>query len=166
MEKGLGHPAGELEKSAFFSIMAAFPTGVAVVTAMDGNRPRGLATNAFCSVSAEPPLVLVCVDNGSRTLPALLASGAFVVNFLAEGRAELTGVFASKADDKFAGVAWRTGENGMPVLHEDAIAWAECAVEREVEAGDHVIVIGRVLGGRAPAADARPLVYFRRGFAV
>ena len=154
-----------IRQDEFFAIMSAFPTGVAIVTtlAADGE-PRGCTTNAVCSVSAEPPLLLVCLDKGSRTLPALFHSKRFVVNFLAEGRDELARLFASKADDKFAAVAWEPGIAGMPCLREDSLAYAECVTEQELEAGDHVIVTGLVVGGLAPDPASVPILYFRRSY--
>ncbi len=147
--------------------MSAFPTGVAVVTTLDEQgRPRGLTAQSVASVSAEPPLLLVCIDRVSRTLPALRASGRFVVNFLRADRNALCAVFASKAADKFAGVAWRRAANGMPVLHEDSLAHAECTTERELEAGDHIVVVGLVVGGEPPTEHGVPLVYYRRTFAA
>ena len=149
----------------FFAIMSAFPTGVAVVTTLDADGgPRGLTTNALCAVSAEPPLLLVCVDRESRTLPALRHSRRFVVNFLAERRDELARVFASKVDDKFAGVDWTPGLGGMPCLRTDSLAYAECAVEQELEAGDHVVFTGLVEGGLAPDPASVPILYFRRTY--
>jgi flavin reductase (NADH) len=154
-----------IRQEDFFAIMSAFPTGVAIVTSLDvDGEPRGCTTNAVCSVSAEPPLLLVCLDKGSRTLPALFHSKRFVVNFLAEGRDELARLFASKADDKFAGVAWEPGTTGMPCLREDSLAYAECATEQELEAGDHVIVTGLVVGGLAPDPASVPILYFRRSY--
>src|SRR3989440_8045725 len=92
-------------------IMACFPTGVAIVTAHEaGDRPRGLTLSAFCAVSLDPPLVLVCVDKGSNTLPALRESGGFTVNFLAGGREHLAVLYASKAEEKFDDIAWRRPE--------------------------------------------------------
>lgn len=152
-------------RDEFFAIMSAFPTGVAVVTTLDADgTPRGLTTNALCSVSAEPPLLLVCVDRSSRTLPGLLHSGRFVVNFLAERRDELARVFASKAEDKFAGVEWTPGLGGMPCLRADSLAYAECVIEQRVEAGDHVIVTGLVEAGMTPDPDSVPILYFRRSY--
>ncbi len=113
--------------------MSAFPTGVA-------------------------PLLLVCIDRASRTLPAVRASGRFVVNFLRADRDVLCAVLASKTEDKFAGVAWRVAANDMPVLHEDSLAYAECATQWELQAGDHVVLIGLVVGGEPPIADVVPLV--------
>jgi flavin reductase (DIM6/NTAB) family NADH-FMN oxidoreductase RutF len=154
-----------VSRDEFFAIMSAFPTGVAVVTTLDADgRPRGLTTNALCAVSADPPLLLVCVDKESRTLPALLHSRRFVVNFLAEQRDHLARVFASKADDKFADVAWEPGIGGMPCLSEDSLAYAECETEQELEAGDHVVLTGLVVGGLAPDPDSVPILYFRRSY--
>ena len=129
-----------LDREAFFEVMASFPTGVAIVTTVsDDGAPRGLTTTAVCSVSANPPTILVCVDLGSRTLAALRATRAFVVNFMGEGRSELCLLFASKAEDKFARVTWQPTRAGLPVLHEDVLAWAECSTLHELEVGDHVL---------------------------
>jgi flavin reductase (NADH) len=152
-------------REEFFAIMSAFPTGVAVVTTLDvDGEPRGLTTNALCAVSADPPLLLVCLDRESRTLPALLHSKRFVVNFLSEQRDELAQLFASKADDKFASVAWEPGLCGLPCLRADSLAYAECETEQELEAGDHVIVTGLVVGGLAPDPASVPILYFRRSY--
>ena len=143
-----------LGRDEFFAIMSAFPTGVAVVTTRDEQgRPRGLTAQSVASVSAEPPLLLVCIDRASRTLPALRASGQFVVNFLRADRDALCAIFASRAEDKFARVAWREAANGMPVLHDDSLAYAECTTEQELEVGDYVVVIGLVGGGEPPSTS-------------
>jgi flavin reductase (DIM6/NTAB) family NADH-FMN oxidoreductase RutF len=152
-------------REEFFAIMSAFPTGVAVVTTLDADgEPRGLTTNAVCAVSAEPPLLLVCVDRESRTLPALLHSGRFVVNFLVERRDDLARLFATKADDKFDGVDWTPGLGGMPCLRADSLAYAECVIEQRLEAGDHVILTGLVEAGLTPDPESVPILYFRRSY--
>jgi flavin reductase (DIM6/NTAB) family NADH-FMN oxidoreductase RutF len=147
-------------------IMACFPTGVAVVTAHEsGDRPRGLTLSAFCAVSLEPPLVLVCIDKGSNTLPAMRDSGGFTVNFLAGGREHLAVLYASKADEKFQDIVWRRPDipEGGPVLHEDSAAYAVCITRQAIEAGDHWVFIGEVRDGAV--IDGRlPLVYHRRAF--
>src|ERR1700730_4203318 len=87
--------------------MSCFPTGVAVVTAREaGQLTRGLTISAFCPVSLEPPLVLVCLARTSTTPPALQAAGGFTVNFLAGGREHLAVLYASKAEEKFEGIGW------------------------------------------------------------
>ena len=145
--------------------MSAFPTGVAIVTTLDADgQPRGLTTNAVCAVSAEPPMLLVCVDRTSRTLEALRHARRFVVNFMSDGCADLCALFASKADDKFANVAWEPGLGGVPLLLEDALAIAECRTEQELEAGDHLILTGVVESGRAPDPERVPILYYRRAY--
>lgn len=152
-------------REEFKAIMSAFPTGVAIVTTLEPDgTPRGLTTNAVTSVSAEPPILLVCVDRDSRTLPALLHTKRFVVNFMRDDHEEICRRFASKADDKFADVAWTPGKGGVPILHEGAVAHAECVTLDELEIGDHVVVTGRVEAGTGPAADDKPIVYFRRSY--
>jgi flavin reductase (DIM6/NTAB) family NADH-FMN oxidoreductase RutF len=154
-----------MDRATFFAIMGAFPTGVGIVTAMDDHQePRGLTSNALCSVSAEPPLMLVCVDKNSNTLPALRYSRKFVVNYLAAGRGNLANLFASKEPDKFQNVSWRPASNSMPLLHTDSIAHAECVVTHEIEAGDHFVFIAEVVDGQPPAPGTKPLMYFRRTY--
>lgn len=128
-------------------------------------KPRGLTLSAFCAVSLDPPLVLVCIDKSSNTLPALRAAGGFTVNFLAGGREHLAVLYASKAEEKFEGIAWVPPEvdEGGPVLHEDSAAYAVCTTRRSIEAGDHWVFIGEVRAG-AVIEGRLPLVYHRREF--
>ena len=148
----------------FRRVMASFPAGVAVVTTLDPEgRPRGLTTTALASVSLEPPLLLVCVDRASRTLPALRHARAFAVNVLGARHARLAHHFASKADDKFAELTWARGGDGLPILQEHCVAWAECLTRQEFDAGDHVILIGEVVRGEAES-DRASLIYLRRAF--
>ena len=131
-------------------IMACFPSGVAIVTASEADgKPRGLTLSAFCAVSLSPPLVLVCVDKTSNTLPALQAAGGFTVNFLAGGRDHLAVLYASKAEEKFEGIPWRPPDQreGGPILHEDSAAYAVCITRQAIEAGDHWVFIGEVHAG-------------------
>ena len=143
----------------FRDVVGAFPTGVTVVTAPG---PAGLTTNAFSSVSLDPPLVLVCFDNGSRTLPAVRESGRYAVNVLRAGQEDLAAVFASKAvaEEKFASVT-HTIAHGVPVL-DDALAWIACEVVSLVDAGDHTIGIGRVEALEVFEGD--PLLFFRGAY--
>ncbi|MBA2764158.1 MAG: flavin reductase family protein [Thermoleophilaceae bacterium] len=154
-----------VSREEFVSIMSAFPTGVAIVTTLDEEgRPRGLTTNAVCAVSAEPPMLLVCVDRTSRTLAALRHAKRFVVNFMSESGAEVCALFASKSDDKFAQVDWEPGLGGVPRLTGDALAYAECLTEQELEAGDHLILIGLVEAGSAPDPERAPILYYRSAY--
>ena len=156
-----------IEKQTFFEVMASFPSGVAVVTTTtEDGVPRGLTTTAVCSVSADPPTVLVSVDLGSRTLAALRERGAFAVNFIGEGRSDLCLLFASKEADKFARVPWAASDGGLPLLHEDALAWAECTTLQEVTVGDHVLLIALVEDGGVRPELEPPLLYYRRSWGV
>jgi flavin reductase (DIM6/NTAB) family NADH-FMN oxidoreductase RutF len=154
-----------VDPDTFRRIMSALAGGVAVVTTVDEDgEPRGLTSTAVTAVSLDPPLLLACVGRFSRTLPAIRYSGRFTVNLIESEAAPVAVRFASKDDDKFADAVWRPGRNGCPVLHGHAIAWAECRVEREVEAGDHVIFIGAVEHGAVGGHEQAPLTYFRSRF--
>ncbi len=155
-----------VDRERFRSLAGSFPTGVTIITARapDGT-PRGLTTQSFIGLSTEPPLMLVSIDKTSRTLAALLGARGFVINFLKTGAEEVSTVFASKSDDKFAGVAWRPSDvaDGAPILVDAVHAYAECLTDRTLEAGDHVVIIGRVEGGAV--LGGTPLLYYRRTYA-
>ena len=156
-----------IARESFFEVMASFPSGVAIVTTVDlDGVPRGLTTTAVSSVSADPPTILVCVDVGSRTLAALRVSRKFVVNFVGQGRSPLCLLFASKIDDKFDHVPWRQTRMGLPLLHEDVLAWAECSTLHDLEVGDHVILVARVEDGGVMPELEPPLMYYRRSWGV
>jgi flavin reductase (DIM6/NTAB) family NADH-FMN oxidoreductase RutF len=161
------HRGRTVSRQTFFEIMASFPSGVVVVTTLEpGGAPRGQTTTAVASVSADPPTVLVCVDQSSRTLAGLRARRRFVLNFMCEGRSHLCLLFASKADDKFAVVDWRPTATGLPLLHRDALAWAECEIVHDVEIGDHALLVARVEGGGVQPELEPPLMYYRRSWGV
>jgi flavin reductase (DIM6/NTAB) family NADH-FMN oxidoreductase RutF len=156
----------EMDSDLFREIMSGFPAGVTVVTAYDAEgHPQGLTVNAFCSVSVSPPLVLVCVDKRSNTLPAIQDSRAFTVNFLSSENQELAMLFASKREDKFVGVPFdRPRSVGGPILREHYMAYVACSTWQEVDAGDHLVFIGRVQDGEVNE-ERYPLVYGARRFA-
>ncbi|MFM9448308.1 flavin reductase family protein [Streptomyces acidiscabies] len=154
-----------IDAAVFRDAFASLPAPVAVITTTDDRgTPKGLTSTAVSAVSMDPPLLLVCVDKSSRTLPALLGSAGFVVNFLAEEAEHVSRQFASKTGDKFAGVTHRPSARAghAPVLHADSVAHLECATESRIEAGDHWILLGRVLGGEAH--DRGALLYHRRSY--
>ena len=157
--------SGELlDPVPFREIMGHYPTGVTVVTASDQDgTPVGLTANSVTSVSLDPPLVLVCVSEKSSSLQAILASGGFAVNILGAGAADTAVRFAENTDrsDRFEGVGFSIKEGGGPVL-EGVVAWIACGLYRTFEAGDHVILVGRVRDGAAAGGD--PLLFFRRRY--
>lgn len=147
----------------FRDAIGSFPTGVAVVTANGERGPAGLTTNAITSLSLDPVLLLVCFDNGSRTLPVVRESRRFAVNLLRAGQHDVAATFASKrvAAEKFAAVT-HTVAHGVPVL-DGALAWFVCELRELLPGGDHTIGIGEVSElDFDPAGE--PLVFFRGAY--
>lgn len=157
-----------IDRQAFRDVMSAFPSGVVVVTAygQDG-KPRGLTVSAFSAVSLEPPLALVCIAKTSNTLPAVQHTNGFTANILAAGREQLARRMATKASEKFDGLAWRRSESGRggPILDGDTVAWAVCTLRETVEAGDHWVLIGSVVEGSHRAGVA-PMIFSRREYGL
>ena len=89
-----------------------------------------------------------------------------MINFIGEGRSEICLLFASKVEDKFDRVAWRPTDGGLPLLHDDVLAWAECSTVHDLEVGDHVILVARVDGGGVQHELDPPLMYYRRSWGV
>lgn len=124
----------------------AFLTGVTVVTTFnEEGAPIGFTANSFTSVSLDPPLLLVCLAKTSRNYAALTGAPGFGVNILSEGQKDVSNTFARPVEDRFASVDWQRGPHGAPVF-SDVAAWFDCAKHELVDAGDHVILIGRVEG--------------------
>ncbi len=121
-----------------------FMTGVTVVTTKQADGiPRGFTANSFCSVSLDPPLLSVCVSKFADSLDTFNAAGGFAVNILSEHQTEISSLFASKRQDKFDQADWRNGPQGHPIL-DQVSAWFDCQVEQRIDAGDHMMLIGRV----------------------
>ncbi len=140
-------------------MLGHFATGVTVITAIDDGEPVGMAANSFTSVSLEPPLVLFCAATSSTTWPRIQRSGAFTVNILGSHQEDVSRLFATRGADRFGTVAWRIGVGGSPVL-DDVLAYLDCTIDAEHDAGDHVIVVGRVLD-LGITAEASPLLFHR-----
>jgi 3-hydroxy-9,10-secoandrosta-1,3,5(10)-triene-9,17-dione monooxygenase reductase component len=145
-------------RRAFRDAIGRFATGVCVVTTSGPSGPAGLTTNAVSSLSLDPLLVLVCFDNGSRTLPVVRESGRFAVNVLRAGQEDLATVFASKlvAEEKFEQVTHQE-RGGVPVL-DDALAWMACELRALHPGGDHTIGVGEVVA--MGHEDGEPLLFY------
>ncbi|MER6632155.1 flavin reductase family protein [Streptomyces sp. NPDC000987] len=154
----------QVDLHTFRSVMGSLPTGVSVVTSVTSDgEPRGLTCSAVCSVSASPPLLLVCVKHPSGTLEAIHESSVFAVNFLSSGMAETARTFASPVPERFSGVAWSPGKRiAAPVLDAN-VATAECILTSSYLAGDHQILIGRLVHGDVSTTHT-PLAYWRAQF--
>ncbi len=142
----------------FRAVMRRFPTGVTIVTTAYGGRPKGFTASAFTSVSAEPPMVLVCVNRQARSHPLISAAGKFCVNVLQLEQQTLAEDFALHGrEDPFAAFPHRTAKTGAPVL-DGALAFFDCELADEHTAGTHTIFIGRVLA--CAGTSGAPLGYF------
>lgn len=151
-----------LDEARYRNVLGHFPTGVTVVTGSSSKGPVGMAIGSFSSVSLDPPLVAFYPTKTSRSWPVIEESGHFCVNILAETQEDICRVFASRSDDKFAGIGWGHASSGSPRLH-DVLAWIDCRIERVADAGDHYLVLGEVLDlGSEP--EGRPLLFFRGGY--
>ncbi|MFE3598810.1 flavin reductase [Streptomyces sp. NPDC059096] len=138
-----------------------FITGVTVVTTDDDGTPRGLAVNAFSSISLDPPMVLVCVQRSSSTHPALHRASHLGISILAAEQLDVAKVFAGKGDDKFDRISWTPGAFGPPLI-DGACARLEVEIGERLEAGSHTVFTGRVVS--ACHTDLAPLVYSGGGF--
>lgn len=141
--------------------MGSLASGVSVVTVLDQDgRPAGFTCSAVCSISMHPPLLLASAHRLSTTMQLIVSQRRFVVNILSAQAQEVSQTFASPLPDKFQAMAWGPGAvTGMPVL-EATVAHAECELDRAIEAGDHVLLLGRITGGTAHP-EGLPLAYWR-----
>lgn len=148
--------SGEPDQEMMKGFNRKFITGVTVVTTNDGERPRGLAVNAYCSVSIEPPLVLVCVQKTSSTYPALFRATHLGINILSTEQRQTVSTFASKAADKFADLDWHGGPSGSPLIDGSSAA-LEAEIKERFQAKTHTVFICRVR--HAEVTEAEPMVY-------
>jgi flavin reductase (DIM6/NTAB) family NADH-FMN oxidoreductase RutF len=151
-----------IDPDLFRSVLGRFATGITVVTTRDERGDHGMTVSAFSSLSLEPPLILVCVAHDATMTPVITTAKDFVVNILSDGQEALSRRFSSQLDDRFAGIGFTRGERGVVIL-DDVLAWMECRVLNCYVEGDHTIITGAV--ERAHARDARPLLYYRGGYA-
>lgn len=134
----------EIDPRALRSAFGTFMTGVTVVTTRDSDgQPVGFTANSFTSVSLDPPLILICIANGSSNYDTFASTDGFAVNVLAEGQKDVSNTFAQPVEDRFAVVDWHLGPYGSPIIG-DTSAWFDCSIFKTVEAGDHLILIGKV----------------------
>lgn len=147
----------------FRDTLGCFTTGVTVVATRDNlGEPRGITVSSFASVSLEPPMILCCVANNAQCSVAFRESTHFSVNILSESQRLLSSRFAQRTENKWHGIEFDVWNSGVPILR-DCIANLECQKIEEIEAGDHRILVGLVLG-LAHRADESPLVYYRGSY--
>jgi flavin reductase (DIM6/NTAB) family NADH-FMN oxidoreductase RutF len=153
-----------IDPERFKDLMANVAATVTVVTASADDGPIGITVSAFTSVSADPPIVLVCIDKVADSLAQFLGAPGFTVNFMPEGAEESTMVFATRGADKFGLVQWSEPNSATagPVLAE-AFQALECETVERTEIGDHWVIYGRVAAEKG--VTGIPLIYFNRDFA-
>jgi flavin reductase (DIM6/NTAB) family NADH-FMN oxidoreductase RutF len=155
-----------VSRELFRVLSSSFPTGVVIVATLDEQgAPKGLTSQAYLGLSTQPPLMLIAIDRTSRTLRALEAHRAFVINFLKEGAEDVATLFASKSDEKFNGLRWEPAPEagGAPIMRGLSLAYAACKVTEVHDGGDHVIFIGSVEAGET--LGGTPLMYYQRAYA-
>jgi 3-hydroxy-9,10-secoandrosta-1,3,5(10)-triene-9,17-dione monooxygenase reductase component len=148
----------QIEPDQFRHVLGHLPTGVTVITANTTDGPVGLSANSVTSVSLEPPLILVCPAKTSETWPAIREAGRFCVNVMARHHEPTVRRFAVRGIDRFEGTTHH--DRGFGPALDDAIAWIDCELLHEHEAGDHTIAVCSVLA-LEPADEGEPLVFYR-----
>lgn len=151
-----------IDPSEFRRVLGRFPTGVTVVTGADDDGAAGMAIGSFVSVSLDPPLVMFCPGNDSDSWLQIKKTGHFCVNVLGEDQKDVCDIFASKVDDRFAGIEWTTAVTGAPLIR-GSIAWIDCEIHAIHDGGDHDIVVGLVKA-LATDLDQGPLLFFNGGY--
>lgn len=148
----------------FRSALSRFASGVTVVTTKDGEGKQfGITVSAFCSVSLDPPLVLICIEKITGSHHAFEESGRFTVNILASNETGISEHFASLIEDKFAGIEHAVDEHGIPIL-PGSLATLQCRLFKSLDGGDHSIFLGEV--EHVIVRDAEPLLYFRGSYST
>lgn len=146
-------------------VLRHVPCGVTIVTSRRGDERRGMTASAVVSVSADPPLVAVVIDQAHSINPLLTGPDACLgINLLGQAHEALANRFAFVKDqDRFLEGNWTTAETGAPIL-VDAIAWLDCGIESAHQAGSHTIFVAAVRASRVISPDAEPLVYWNRAY--
>lgn len=158
-----GMTVASFDSATFRRVLGHYPTGVCAVTAVEADgAPIGMVVGSFTSVSLDPPLVAFFPAKSSGSWPRIAAVGKFCVNVLASDQQPLSRQIASPGPDKFAGIAHRVSANGSPIL-DDVVAWIDCTLDAVHEAGDHYIVLGRVVALEVDR-PCSPLLFFQSNY--
>jgi flavin reductase (DIM6/NTAB) family NADH-FMN oxidoreductase RutF len=155
----------QLDKGSFRHAMSHFASGVTIMTTTAAGRMHGMTVSAFASQSLDPLLILVSVERSTTMHKLVMASRAFAINILgkqAEGTARFFADNARLSGPEFEEGAYRLGVSGSPIL-EEATAYLEAMLDRTLEAGDHTIMVGRVIALQV-VRDTAPLIYYRSGY--
>jgi flavin reductase (DIM6/NTAB) family NADH-FMN oxidoreductase RutF len=142
--------------------LGSFPTGVTVVTCLDSNnKPLGFTANSFTSVSLDPQLISICIDKGSFNIDSFSKVRHFAVSVLSEEQQSISTTFATPNEDRFKNINWESSNTGSPII-SGAVAWFDCNTEQVINAGDHLILIGKVVA--FDSSPKTPLMYLRGNY--
>lgn len=150
-----------ISSDKFRNIIGHFISGVTIVTAKHHDKNFGVTASSVASVSLDPPMLLVCINQNTGTQTAISETKKFAVHILKETQAGLALKFAKPNSDKFKDVSYSDGDLSVPII-DDTLAVVECKVAYEVKAGTHSVFIGAVQKGHS--FDEAPLAYFRGEF--
>ena len=150
-----------IDDAHFRLALSHFASGVTVVTTAHEGQLYGMTVASFASLSLHPPLVLVCIERSVKTHDAISAAGKYGVSILSSAQADISSKFASRSDDKFAGVELIEGELDVPLI-AGALTAIECRLYDRLPGGDHTIFIGEVM--KIHTTEGDPLLYFRSGY--
>ena len=152
-----------IDSDTFRSVLGRFASGVTIVTARDdAGQDFGMTVSAFCSLSLDPPQVLICVDHVASMHDLLLTHPRFGISILASHQEAYSRRVADETSNRFDGIAYERGDSGV-VLLDQALAHLECRITEHHDSGDHTIFIAHV--ERAEPRHGRPLLYYRGGYA-
>lgn len=150
-----------IDQGLFRGTVGRYASGITVITGHDDQGPTGFTCQSFYSVSVDPPVVSFSVMKTSTTYPRIRGAGTFTVNILSRDQEAVSNQFARRGTDKWANIRWSPTAQGNPVLDE-SLAWLDCTVWAEHDAGDHLIVLGRVIElGTSPGDHPGPLLYYQ-----
>jgi len=152
-----------IDGATFRQVLGRYPTGVTLVGGCDDDGPFAMVIGSFTSVSLDPPLVQFMPSVDSTTWPRIEATGGYCVNVLGDDQLALSNSFFARDVDPFDGVDWERGPTGSPVV-KGCLAWIDCEIDAVHRAGDHHIVVGRVLALGEGASAAGPLLFFGGGY--
>jgi flavin reductase (DIM6/NTAB) family NADH-FMN oxidoreductase RutF len=150
-----------IDEGHFKLAMSHFACGVTVVTTVHEGKSYGLTVASFASLSLRPPLVMICVDKSVKSHDAIAAAKKFGVSILESKQADISGRFASKAEDKFSGLEVRSGSLGVPLI-AGSLCTLECRMTAQLPGGDHSIFVGEVVDAQPGAGT--PLIYYRSSY--
>jgi 3-hydroxy-9,10-secoandrosta-1,3,5(10)-triene-9,17-dione monooxygenase reductase component len=151
-----------IDGARYRTVLGRYPTGVTVVTGMDGDDPVALVIGSFVSVSLDPPLVGFLPGKSSTSWPRIEPSARFCVNVLGDDQLDVCNAFFRKGEDPWERVGWASGATGSPIL-DGVIAFIDCTLHQVVDAGDHWMVIGEVVD-MGQRDDGGPLLFLGGGY--